>query len=53
MAGRYELQHRVPGQDLRRMRFATHVELLTKLSPARGQRQANEYAEILREHPFR
>jgi len=52
VACRYELAHRVPDEDCRRMLFAKQVELLERLSPAWGQRGRERKEAILREHPF-
>jgi hypothetical protein len=53
LAGDFEVNHRVPGQDCRRLLFAKQVELLQGLDPAWGQRRMREHDRILHEHPFR
>ena len=53
MASAHELRHRVDGQDSRRLLFATQVDLLSRLSPRWGRREAERHAMILRNHPFR
>ena len=52
MAGDYELAHRVPGRDPRRLRFQKHLELLADVDPEWSQRTQAEYDRILAEHPF-
>jgi hypothetical protein len=52
MAGDHELRHRRRGEDSRRQLFAKHIELLDRLSPAWGARQAEEYLRILSRYPF-
>jgi hypothetical protein len=52
LAGRFELAHRVPGQDTRRARFAKQVELLETLSPVWAKRLSAEHRVILASHPF-
>ena len=51
-ARRYELNHRRPGVDSRRLWFQKHVELLSGLRPEWGRRQQAEYDAVLRRHPF-
>ena len=53
MALKYELRHRIPDQDSRRMWFGYQCELLEKLSPAWGIRRKREQAEILARAPYR
>ncbi len=48
----FELKHRVPLQDCRRLIFATQVELLRVLSPEWANREARDHEEILARHPF-
>lgn len=48
----YELRHRQPEQDCRRMIFARQCALLEQISPAWAQRRALEQAAILERHPF-
>jgi hypothetical protein len=52
LACRYEVQHRVRGEDCRRQIFRHQVQLLAKLAPEWAERGANHQREILREHPF-
>lgn len=52
MGVRYELRHRVVGQDCRRVMFQRQIELLTAVSPAWAQRRSAEIAGILSEHPL-
>lgn len=53
LAVKHELHHRIPGQDVRRVLFAYQQNLLTKLSPAWGERRKQEHEQILQKHPFR
>jgi hypothetical protein len=53
LACEFELAHRVPGQDFRRVLFAKQIELLNELDPTWGQRRAEELGRILKEHPFK
>ena len=52
MAGKYELAHRIDGEDFRRLWFRRQVELLAMLSDAWARRQAAEHEATLRDHPF-
>lgn len=52
MACAYELEHRIPGQDFRRLMFSKQVELLTSIDPAMGRRVEDEIAQTLRGAPF-
>ena len=49
----WELRHRVPAQDPRRLMFARQIELLDSLNPAWAGRQALEHEGVLSRHPFR
>lgn len=53
LACQFELNHREPKQDFRRIMFAKQVDLLGKLSPKWADRDAERHAEILKNHPFR
>lgn len=53
MALAYELRHRVPGQDFRRVAFARQEELLRQMFPEWADRRKQEHAAILRQSPFR
>jgi hypothetical protein len=53
MSSNYELANRREGEDSRRQAFAKQVELLATVSPAWAERQRQEQAEILGQHPFR
>jgi hypothetical protein len=48
----FEVNHRVPDQDPRRMLFAKQLELLRGLDPAWEQRRAREIERTLNDHPF-
>jgi Immunity protein 63 len=52
LAVKYELAHRIQGQDVRRVLFAHQQDLLSRLSPAWGERRKNEHEQILQKHPF-
>lgn len=52
LAVAYELRHRVPGQDSRRIMFDHQVELLGRVDGVWAVRQAHEHARILARHPF-
>jgi hypothetical protein len=52
MACAYELEHRIPGQDFRRLMFSKRVELLTSIDPDMGRRAQEQIAETLRNAPF-
>lgn len=52
MACAYELEHRIPGQDFRRLMFSKRVELLTSIDPDMGRRGKEQIAETLRNAPF-
>ncbi len=52
MACSYELSHRVPGEDSRRLLFRRQVELLDSLSPAFSARKRAEIESILKEYPY-
>jgi hypothetical protein len=48
----YELAHRIPGQDARRLMFERQVALLGRVKLEWAARQALEHAAILERHPF-
>ena len=52
LAVKYELDHRIEGQDIRRVLFAYQQDLLSQLSPAWGKRRKQEQEQILQKHPF-
>ncbi len=52
LAGKFELQNRVVGQDPRRLMFAKEVELLSSIHPEWGERKTREYAATLSEYPY-
>lgn len=52
LAFAHELQHRVAGQDCRRIAFAKQLELLGRLGPAFAQRRGDEIDRVLRRHPY-
>ncbi len=51
-AGEYELAHRQPGRDSRRIRFERHIELLTQLDEEWGRRQRSEIEKTLTRYPY-
>ncbi|MGV3613824.1 MAG: Imm63 family immunity protein [Fimbriimonas sp.] len=53
MATTYESQHRVPGQDPRRLLFARQLDLLEQLSPEWRKRQHQLHLNTLMSHPYR
>ena len=52
LAVKHELAHRIQGQDVRRVLFAYQQNLLSRLSPAWGERRKQEHEQILQKHPF-
>ena len=52
MACAYELAHRIPGQDFRRLMFSKQVELLSSIDPDMARRGKDEIAKTLRNAPF-
>lgn len=52
MACAYELAHRIPGQDFRRLMFSKQAELLTSIDPEMGRRRQDEITKTLRNAPF-
>ena len=48
----FEVKHRNPDHDSRRIMFARKVELLRLLSPQWAEREEKRHAEILKESPF-
>jgi hypothetical protein len=52
LASSFEVAHRVPGRDFRRVMFAKQVELLQTLSPVWAVRESVEHQRILVNHPF-
>jgi Immunity protein 63 len=53
LATEYELRHRVPGQDFRRLYFARRVQLMRAVNPAWEQRERGQIERILQKHPYR
>jgi hypothetical protein len=51
VAQNYELHHRDENRDGREIWMPYHVQLLAAIHPEWGDRQAAEYAEILRNNP--
>ena len=52
LAGDYEVNHRIEGQDSRRLLFQRQVELLSALSPQWGERESRRHERILHEYPY-
>jgi hypothetical protein len=48
----YELHHRDPAKDSRRLMFSRKLELLGRLSPKWASREAEEQAKVLAQHPY-
>ncbi len=53
VASRWEVSHRVPNQDVRRLLFQRQIELLFLLDPAWSERRRRHLNAVLREHPSR
>lgn len=51
-AGQWEMKHRHPTADFRRLYFARTVELLARVKPEWAERQQAEWDEVLMRHPF-
>jgi len=52
VARQYELAHRVPGRDSRRIWFAKHVELMESIQADWGSRMREEYESVLKDAPY-
>ena len=52
MASQYELSHRNPHADSRRMLFQKHIELLGTVNRDWQTRKQTEYQTVLKQHPF-
>ena len=52
MACDYELQHRIPNQDFRRLLFKTQLDLLKKLDVDFYNRKKDEIRQILLQNPY-
>lgn len=52
LAIRFELKHRIPGQDFRRQMFANRIELLAALSPASAERERTYVDAVLLKNPY-
>ena len=52
MGTEYEVEHRVPNQDSRRMLFGKQIELMTKLNPNWGERRKQELDAVLAQNPY-
>ena len=52
MASEYEVQHRKPGEDFRRVLFSIQLELYEKLDAHWFALKKKELEEILVEHPY-
>ena len=53
IAGQYELDHRLPNQDSRRILFAKQLELLAAIHPDYAAWRKAEIDTILQQHPYR
>lgn len=51
-AGRWEMEHRHPTDDFRRLYFARTVELLARVKPEWAERKQAEWEAVLMRHPF-
>lgn len=52
MALEYEVIHRIPTQDSRRLLFSHQLELMEKLSPKWKKRLQNKIFEIVKRNPY-
>lgn len=52
LAGKFELEHRVPDRDSRRLMFAKQIELLGAVNAAWADRKRREIAAILEMNPY-
>lgn len=52
LAIKYELDHRINGQDVRRVLFERQENLLSRLSAAWGERRKQEHEQIVQKYPF-
>ncbi|REK20609.1 MAG: hypothetical protein DWQ41_24710 [Planctomycetota bacterium] len=52
MASEYELSHRIPAADSRRVLFQKHTELLGSINRDWQARKESEYETVLEQHPF-
>lgn len=52
MSLQYEVAHRVPSQDFRRVLFSHQLELMEKLSPEWREQRQNRIIDILNRHPY-
>jgi len=52
LACRYELKHRVTGQDFRRLLFKHQAELLSMLSARWDEIESRDHQRILQQHPY-
>jgi hypothetical protein len=48
----YEVRHRIPHQDCRRLLFQRQIELLSILSARWAEREAADHQRTLEAHPF-
>ena len=53
IAGQYELDHRQPDQDFRRILFAKQLELLAAAHPDYAAWRKAEIDTVLQQHPYR
>ncbi len=53
LATKYELEHRVPGRDSRRLLFAKEIELMERVNPEWAERTRQKIRNILKEYPYR
>ncbi len=52
LATKYELEHRVPDKDFRRLLFAREIELMEKVNPEWAERTRQKIRNILAKHPY-
>jgi hypothetical protein len=52
MACKYELKHRIPNQDFRRLMFQKEIELIKKIREDFAKRKQKEIEDVLMKHPY-
>ncbi len=53
LATKYELEHRVPGRDPRRLLFAKEIELMERANPEWAERTRQKIRDILKKYPYK
>jgi len=52
LATKYELEHRAPGRDPRRLLFAKEIELMERANPEWAERTRQRIRNILKKFPY-